>query len=305
MAKKRTILLYGRTRSGKTAQLGELAEHIAKTEGKISRIYTADKGGTDTIQPYIDLGIIELVEQGTTDPLIFFNVACKGMIRDAQGKWVNGINENIGMYAFEGLTSFGDAIINWLAKKAADGVNIGGGGNVDFKVEGDGITIKVGGNNVSHYGVCQSRVTDEVWKSQMLPCSYLVWTASVSKDEDNASSNKVLGPAVAGKALTAEVPRWFNLTFRIDCLPAEGGKPERHLLYLGNHRDQAAGNAIGLGNTRTALDSPKLEYRDTIIEPASIVKALQLIDSGALVAKEAISKRIGADVINKLKALKK
>lgn len=255
------------------------------------RLYTGDKGGVGPIQPYIDLGIIEVVAQGDTDPWIYWNKAVRGYIRDASGKWVPGVDEaRIGIYAFESMTAFADDLMNSMAKKAANNVNIGGGANISFTVEGDGESLKVSGSNMAHYGVGQSRITEEVWQSQKLPADYIVWTASASKDDDREAAGKVLGPAVCGKALTSEVPRWFNLTFRIDALPSQGGKPERHILYLGNHLDVGAGNAVGLGNTRTPIDSPPIP---ATIEPASIVKALQLIDGGYSASVDAIKKRLG------------
>jgi hypothetical protein len=178
-----------------------------------------------------------------------------------------------------------------MAKKAGAGVNIGGGGNVSFTAGGDGESLKISGSNMAMYGVTQTRVTEEAWESMRLPAPFILWTASASKDDDPNASGKVLGPAVAGKALTTEVPRWFNLSFRIDALPANGGQPERHILYLGNHVDVGAGNAVGLGNTRTPLDSPAIT--ETRIEPASIVKALELIDGGYSKAVDTIKKRLG------------
>jgi hypothetical protein len=145
---------------------------------------------------------------------------------------------------------------------------------------------------MAHYGVCQSRITEEAWESQKLPGSYIMWTASVSKEEDTNSSGKVLGVAVAGKALATELFRMFNLSFRIDALPSQNGKPERHILYLGNHVDVGAGNAVGLGNTRTPLDAPPLPMVQ--IEPASLVKAITMIDSSAVVALDVIKKRLAA-----------
>ena len=286
--RKRTVLLYGRTRSGKSTQIGELADYVKQTEGRNTRLYTADRGGTDPIRPYIDLGIIEVVAQGETDPWIFLNKAVRGFVRDDRGKWVPGKNDEIGLFAFESMTSFADALMASMAKKAGENVNIGGGANISFTVTGDGESLKVSGSNMAHYGVAQNRITEEVWESQKLPASYIIWTASVSKDEDPSSAGKVLGPAVCGKALTAEIPRWFNLTFRMDAIPAQQGKAERHILYLGNHIDVGAGNAVGLGNTRVPLgiDLP------SSIEPASIVKALQLIDEGNAKAMEVIRKRL-------------
>ncbi len=118
-----------------------------------------------------------------------------------------------------------------------------------------------------------------------------MWTSSVSKDDDTTSLGKILGPDVIGKALTAETPRWFDLTLRMDVIPAQLGKPERHLMYLGSHTDVGAGNAAGLGNIRMPLAAPPL--KETIIEPASIVKALEMIDGGSDAAVEVIKKRLG------------
>lgn len=291
MAKKRTVLLYGRTRSGKSTCIGELAEHIKLTTGKNTRVYTADKGSSDSILPYVELGIVDLVEQLNTDPWIFLNNACKGNVRDPKtGKWVPGANDNIGMFAFESLTAFAEALMTSLADKAALGTNIGGSANISFTVSGDGESLKVGGSNMAHYNVVQTRITEEVWASQRLQADYVLWTASLSKDDDSTSGSKVLGPQVVGKALTTEVPRWFGLTFRIDCQPASVGKPEKHILYLGNSVDVNAGNAVGLGNTRVPKDAEPLP---TSIEPASLVGALKLIDAAHNQALDKIKKRVG------------
>lgn len=286
--KFKTILLYGRTRSGKSTQIGELAEHVFNTTGKKTRVYTIDRGGFDPIQPYIDLGIIEVVAQEDTDVWIFLNKASHGFVRGADGKWVPGVNDGIGLYAFESMTSFADAMMASLADQSSTGQNVGGGSNISFTVTGDGETIKVGGANVVHYGVVQTRITNEVWASQRLPGDVL-WTASVSKDDDQVTTGKVLGPAIVGKALTAEVPRWFGLTFRIDAVPAQQGKPERHILYLGNSVDLTAGNAVSLGNTRVPLDAVELPAS---IEPASIVKAIGMIEGGYKQALDKIKGRL-------------
>lgn len=288
-SRKRTILMYGRTRSGKSSQLGELAEYVYKTTGKKSRIYSADRGGSDPINPYIDLGIVELIEQGDSDIFVFLNKAVQGYVRDSTGKWIKGSNDNIGMFAFESMTAFADGIMGAMVQKASEGISIGGGANVSFNVIGDGESLKISGSNMAMYGICQARITDEVWKSQKLPADYIVWTASASKDEDMNAGGKVIGPAVIGKALTAEVPRWFQLTFRLDALPSQSGKPERHILYLGNNLDLASGNAVALGNTRTPIDGTELPPS---IEPASIAKALELIKASEVSALNIVKNRM-------------
>ena len=290
MAKK-TILLYGRSGSGKTTLIGELSEYVMATYGLKTRLYTADRGGVDSIQPYIDLGVIEIVRLGASDPWIFLDQASKGNVKDAAGKWVAGDNAKIGLYAFESMKSFADAVMEWMKKKSAEGVNIGGGSNIAFQAQGDGLTLKIGGANQSHYGVAQGFMTEKIWASQNLNSEYLVWTSSVSKDDDGNSGGKILGPDVIGQKLTPITPGWFDLTFRTDVTPASQSAKEKHLLYIGIHADMAAGGAAALGNVRLPLDAPQLT--STIIEPASLVKALKLLEGGAGAAKAAIQKRLG------------
>jgi len=291
---KKTILLYGRTNSGKTAQIGELAEYVFAKTGKKTRLYHGDKGGLDTISPQIEEGIIMVEEMGNTDPWHFLHHAARGHYKDSQGKWILTPEENIGVYGFESLRSIAEGLMESMKQKAAEGVNIGGGSNVAFQIKdaSDGQTLKISGSNMAHFGVAQSRMTEEVWQSQRLNADYIIWTSSVSKDDDSTSSNKVLGPDVIGKALTPEVPRWFNLTFRIDVEPAKNGAPEKHILFLGNHVDIGAGGAAGLGNIRMPLGAPALT--SNTIEPASLVKALQLIEGGQKSAREALKKRLAS-----------
>jgi hypothetical protein len=290
LADKSTILLYGRTNSGKTAQIGVLAEHIYKTLGKRTRLYTADKGGTKTIAPYVKLGLIEVIDIENTDPWLFLMHAANGHIRSDK-KWIPGDLSGIGMVAFESFRSFAEELLMWLAKKAGEGANIGGGSNVSFVVQSEGEQMKVGGSNQSHYKIVQDRMTTEIWQSQKLDVPYILWTSSVSKDESQLASGKVLGPDVIGKALTEEVPRWFSYTFRLDVLPAQGTTPEKHVLYLGTHQDVTAGNAAALGNIRKPLDAPEL--KEMKIEPADLVKAIGIVEGGYDPATAAIRKRLG------------
>lgn len=289
-AKQQTILLYGDSGDGKTALVGEMAEKVKKDTGKNTRLASSDRGGLETIRPYVDLGIIEVVELGESDPWMWLNKVARGYVR-REGKWVldTTANDNIGLWAFEGMTSIADALMQSLAQKAAAGTNIGGGGNVNFSISADGETIKIGGNNMAHYGVVQTRIVEEVWASQKLP-GWTLWTAATKRDEDPNAAGKVLGPAIVGKALTAEVPRWFVYTFRVAAVPGQGSTPERHILYLGDHQDINSGGAKGLGNTRVPLDAPKLP---PTIEPASLVKAIEMINATGTQATQAIKTRMG------------
>ena len=288
--KQRTVLLYGESGDGKTAQVGEMAEWIYRPERKRTRLALSDRGGLETIRPYIDLGIVEVVELADNDPWVWLNKVVRGYTK-ISGKWVLDAkaNANIGLWAFEGLTSIADALMQNLAKQAADGKNIGGGGNINFSITADGETVKVGGNNQAHYGVVQTRIVEEMWQSQKLD-GWVMWTAALKRDDDQNSSGRVLGPSVCGKALTGELPRFCVYTFRIAATPGALGQPTKHVLHLGDHLDMNAGNAKGLGNSRIPLDAPRIP---TQIEPASIVKAIQMIQAAGPQATEIIKKRMG------------
>lgn len=292
--RKRTILLYGRTGSGKTAQLGRLAEHVKQTSGKKTRVYLADKAGIDTIEELVEAGLMEVVEIGSTNPFVFLHKAVRGYVRTDKGQWILDDHSKIGMFAFEGLRSFAEELRHHMIEMAAQGVSIGGGGQVAFSVHSDGETLKVGGSNMVHYGVAQDRIVAELWQSLKLPADYILWTSTPSKDEDNLSTTKVVGPDVIGRALTGEVPRWFKYTFRIDVEAGRGGQPEKHPLYLGTHIDLAAGGAMALGNTRLPLGA---KLAQTVIEPADLVKAFEIIDAAKAKAAVELKLRLGSDAV--------
>lgn len=285
--RKRTMLMYGRTRSGKTSQIAELTEHVKSTTDKKALIYSIDAGGIGPLGPVLDLDLADLVAQGETNPWMFLSKVSRGQVRDAQGKWVPADLSKYGLIAIESFTGFGDALMINLAEQAAQGINIGGQANVSMTVQSDGETLKIGGSNMAHYGITQTRLLDEFLRSQKLNVPFILWTASASKEDDMNNGGKVIGPAGPGKALTSELPRHCDLCFRIDCSAAANGKPEEHTIYLGNSIDLAAGNAVSLGNTRVPLGA---ELPATV-KPASIVKVLKLIEEAEIKATEAMRAR--------------
>lgn len=281
--------MYGRTRSGKTSQISELAIYGMETTGKKSLVYSIDAGGIGPLGPAIDLSVVDLVLQENTSPWLFLDKVATGQVRDANGKWVPADLSKYYMVAIESLTGFGDAIMIDMATQAGNGINIGGQANVSFSVTSDNETIKIGGSNMAHYNVAQTRLLDKFLKSQRLIVPIVLWTASASKEEDGNFGGKVIGPAGPGKALTSELPRHCDLCFRIDCTPSRGAnEKEKHIIYLGNSVDIAAGGATSLGNTRIPMG---VELPPTV-EPASIVKVLQLIEAAEAQAKEVIKKRL-------------
>lgn len=284
-----TILLFGPTGSGKTAQIGELAEYYFKQSHKRTRLYSADRGGWETIKPYVKLGIIEAIPM-FGDPWNWIDHVVKGD-KLIDGKWAAGIDSDIAMYAFEGMTSIADSVMSWMAEAAGRGVNIGGGGSFSFTAGEGQDRMKIGSNNMAHYSVAQQQVYEKSTQSQFLPGTVL-WTAGDRRGEDD-SNGGVVGPQVAGKALTGEVPRWFKYTFRlaVEILPGDTAK---HVLYTDRHIEMASkGLAQGISNARIPLSGGDAVKIPEKIEPASLVRVLDLLNQRQDAAEDAIKRRLG------------
>lgn len=292
-----TILIYGPSGSGKTPQIGLLAEDVFIKTGLKTRVYSADFGGTDPIDPYIDLGMIELEEIGTTTPWIFLNKAVRGHIRGTDGKWILDAKRNagIGCYAFESAHGIAQLLKMDMEQKAASGVSVGGDTNTSFEIQGDGEKLKIGTTKgYQKYQIPQGQVLEAMYESFKLPAQYVVWTAGINKDEDDVMiASKIVGPDVIGRALTGVLQKDFNYTFRVGVTPAKDGKPAEHTLFLGAHVDPTTGNATAVGNIRRPIDAPPL--KEMVVKPANVVKALSLVKEQAKeAAKKAIQARVAA-----------
>lgn len=282
-----TILLYGNTGSGKTAQIGELAEYYFKTKKMRTRIYFADRGGWDVIKPHVSLGIIEIIPV-FGDVFLWVDHAVKGD-KLVDGKWVPGIEKDIAMYSYDGMTSMADAAMSYMANAAGKGINIGGQGAFNFTA-GDGAEkLKIGSNNMAHYQVAQQQIYEKSTQSQNLPGTVL-WTAGDQRGDDDANGG-VVGPQTAGKKQAGEVPRWFRYTWRI-ATEVSPGQPTKHVLYTDSHVElQSKGMAKAVVNSRIPLGGD-VQIPDRI-EPANLVQILQLLEKRQDSAEVALRKRLG------------
>lgn len=291
-----TILLYARTGSGKTTQIGRLTEEVNITTGKITRLNTADRGGLDTIQPYVDLGLIEVEAYDGTDPWIWLNRVVRGFVK-RNGRWTldKEANKRVGLQAFESTHAVGNLLKLDMERKAAFGVNIGGDTNTSFDVTDGTEKLKVGTTKgFQKFSIPQSRIWEEIMESHRLETDYVLWTAGLNKGEDDINAAaKIIGPDILGNALTPKLPMDFNYTFRMDVIPGKGTEAPRHVLYLGTQQDVNAGNATALGNIRRPLDAEPL--KSYIVEPADLVKALKIVRGDAQMdATKKIKARIDA-----------
>lgn len=294
LADNLTLMLWGTTGSGKSPLVGELAEYYFVHYKLKTRLYTSDKGGWETIKPYVELGVIDVIPS-FGDPMVWINNAVQGRIPD-KGGWISGLDPNVGLYAFEGMTSMADDVMTWMAAQAARGINIGGEAPNSFTFGQAKDMVKVGGNNRAHYKAAQNFVYEKSTQSQYLPGT-VIWTAGDSRGDDDAVGG-VVGPQVAGKALTGEVPRWFKYTFQV-AAEVSAGQATEHVLYLDHHTDMnSKGMAKAISNARVPLAGGPKEGGTGVaipssIRPASLVKALELINERQGAATDEIRKRLG------------
>lgn len=287
-----SILLYGGTGSGKTTQLGVLAERVWKESKRRTRVYTADLGGYRTLEPYVKLGLMEVFTPPPGMTWQWIRYTTQGYVPDEAGqKWVAPAQQpdfgKIGAWCFEGFTSYCDLMMTDMAVRAEKGQNVGGAAPVMVE-EG---TVKVGGNNQAHYGMAQGAVMRGYQASTRLPGRYLVWTALSKRASDEESATPLLGPQLAGKALTDNAPAWFTYTFHLVRLPGDPvtKREDEHRLYLKAHKDLTVPGALAIGNERRPLDAPRVkEY----VSPADLHVALNLVEEGIEQATAAIEKRL-------------
>lgn len=277
-----TILMYGDTGSGKTAQGGEAADHMDDATGKPTLLYTMDRGGFSVVQPYINLGIIEVESLLVGDPWVAINAMALGR-RFVNGKWVDAnLKASFSLIMSESLSSMAEGIMVDMAKANAQGKGIGGKTSFALSKGSGADSFQVSSNTQTDYAGVQTFLSEKVWQLQSLGLP-LICTTHVKRgtDEDNSS---VLGPVVAGRALTTVVPRWFKYTMRIDAIPAVP-RP-RHILFLEEHTDMGL---KGFGNARVPLASTA-PFK-TSIEPASIIAAMKMIREGEQSAESLIRAR--------------
>ncbi len=274
----RTIGLYGDSGSGKTTQAGEYAKHVFKTRGKRTILNCSDRGGYDSVMPLVRAGIIIPNELGPEDDAwMFINDASTGGDTDLA---------EIGCIINDSGTSHSEALLT--ACSHAD-TQIGQQRTQKFTVSaGKGAssrTLQVSINNEAHYGVVQGFMLDAIWKSTWLTRQGIdvIWTFSVLRGEEQ-DRTPILGPKLAGKALTPAIPKWFKYFFKLNTFPVEGEQP-RHVLYIAE-QPELAGLGHSFGNARYPMGATPLP---ATVEPASLVEAIALIERGQEEADAALA----------------
>ena len=278
MTRGRTIALYGDTGSGKTTQIGVLAKwHFKRTQGQgTTLLRTCDRGGYRSLEPLVRLGIIRVEEMGPSDdPWTWANDTASG----------SRLGTGDVFLAIDSATGLGEFILDHITKESRQ---IGQQKTQRFQVAKD---LQVGINNESHYGLVQGFMRDMMWKSTWLTHKGVdvLWTFAMLRGEKQ-DDTPVLGPMVAGKALTVAIPKWFERTFRLVSIPGADGEPPRHALHL-QEQPGFAGTGMSFGNARHPLDATT--PLPAVIEPADLTQALELGEQGQEEAFNALKEELG------------
>lgn len=131
-----------------------------------------------------------------------------GQILPVRRDKINGA-EDVGLWAFEGLTAFGELMLRRLR-------SIDSGGGLSVK---DGDT-KISQPGQQHYGMAQSYIAQYVANSRSLPSDLVMWTALELKSDDDGKP--LYGPMLPGKKLTAQCIPWFTDVLHLDALAKRG-----------------------------------------------------------------------------------
>lgn len=255
--KQKADLLYGASGSRKTSNIGKAAEWMYNRTGKITRLITADGGGYDVLEAYVDAGVIKpLVILGWPHLLSNFDLLCqgywpkngvdtsKGFLKPSEQDW-----SNIGITAIEGLTSGGDQLMRYMTqnklKVSQDPSYVYTDGDPVSTPGGTGVQ-SYAGSSPAYYGEIQNRLHDVVHKSHMIPCTKVIWTALEGRGEEEGTRIPIFGPAIVGKKSTGKATQWFGNSLHFEVMAKEDKKNELtgqidvvavHIMYTRTHVD--------------------------------------------------------------------
>src|ERR1017187_9713177 len=136
---------------------------------------------------------------------------CKTVVVMSMHRATNPDNDlsKFAMVAYEGLTSFGDAMMSHLQATKA---SLSQDPSYIWK---DGDTEYAGGN-MTYFGFVQQRLCEFVASTNSQPVEKVIWTALESKGEDEVTKSPIMGPAIVGKKSTGKAGAWFGNMLHFD-----------------------------------------------------------------------------------------
>ena len=237
---------YGESGSAKSSAVAALIEKVFRETGKSFRVYVGD-GSAATYQDWglCDVGAVHLCDYTIRDwPVTTLQQITEGMWpedpEDPKSKMRKLTPEELAKNAgwvLEGLSVGSNYLMGnkkgGLAEQAGRGVKIGQDSPISIKdldtgptgayIQGSGPGTTVGGNPPAHYNVAQRQMLTNIERSKQLP-GIVIWSAHERAGEDSVTQEKVIGPEVAGKALSAGLSKHFNNTLHFTIATKVTGK---------------------------------------------------------------------------------
>ena len=285
-----SILCYGATGTRKTTNVGAFAKFVYETTRAPVRYISADGGGWEPIQPYIDAGIV-IPYRLSDSPTLLESIRLfrKGFWPNDAGEFKKDL-DNVGAYAVEGLTSISMLMLRHLVTKgqkvAQDVVG-------QFK-EGSEI---FGAAAMAHYGFVQQEVLDMIGAFSTLPTlsKRILMTAHEGKGQDEQTRQTIYGPATVGKAITDKIPLFFGDLLHFETTVIDAKKNETTVrAYLKNHADADLQSILWPAKVRMPFDvveSFNKKWPDGFIDLGreSLYDYLKFMDSVRLESANSIS----------------
>ncbi len=160
-----------------------------------------------------------------TAPKVPINT-CIGCKQPITVRVVRALNEKngweakkIGAVFYEGMTAFGELMMDNMSMRSARGEKMGEDVAVRFR---DG-ALDIAGSSRSSFGIAQRQVKNTVQEARALPTPYALWTATKEQGEDDFKRVMICGPKLPGSAATPDVPRWFGPCLGTVAVPTPSG----------------------------------------------------------------------------------
>jgi len=247
-----SLLAYGSTGTRKTSNCGAFAKYVFELTHAPIRYITADGGGWEPIQPYIDAGIILPIRLSDSQTLLErIRLLMKGHWPQEDGTLGKQPNlDNVGAYVIEGLTSISMLVLRHLVMKgqkiSEDIVGTFREGNETFGAAGR-----------SHYGFTQQFIFDLIGAFSTLPTlsKRVMFTAHEGKGQDAQTRQTVYGPAAVGQAATDKIPFYVSdlLHFETTITDAKANKSTVRA-YMTAHADADLQSILWPAKVRLPFD---------------------------------------------------